>query len=412
MNAYDGRKDSRRCLGLPLGLLLLAGWPFVSGCGELIVATRTAPVAVAPLEEFPFDLLPITLDGKEYLFAVDTGASLNIYDATLRSSLGSPQGDLPTMGAAGNRNLELFAPPDARLGKLKLRIESSDSRKQSQTPVQCMDMSMIRKVAGEPIFGFIGMDFLQRYIVQLDPDAGKIRLFSDTTTPSPEWGTPVPMVPVPSPFNVPCVMVVIGRTQTRFLIDTGNNGAGDLEQDLFDRLAAGGDLSVIAETLLESITGTSRIVLGRVQRLSIGNQTQEGLIFNRGRMNVLGLGFLGRYRVTLDFPHQRLYLRPGKSAARLDYPDMSGLHLIRDEGKTLVHTVDPNSPAHQAGIRTDDEIVQVNGKPAQSYKLEMIRRILASAPGDRVHLQTRRGDQVQDCQLVLRLFNTPAEKKP
>ncbi|NLH16220.1 MAG: hypothetical protein GX455_06550, partial [Phycisphaerae bacterium] len=121
MKANDDRKYSCRSVGLTLGLLLLVGWAPLAGCTEPIAPAQTNSAAVAPLEEFPFDpigpiLLPVTLDGKEYLFAVDTGASLNMYDTTLKSHLGSPQGELPTMGAAGDRNLELFAPPDARLG--------------------------------------------------------------------------------------------------------------------------------------------------------------------------------------------------------------------------------------------------------------------------------------------------------
>ncbi|NLH17780.1 MAG: PDZ domain-containing protein [Phycisphaerae bacterium] len=129
-------------------------------------------------------------------------------------------------------------------------------------------------------------------------------------------------------------------------------------------------------------------------------------------MNVLGLGFLTRYRVTLDFPHNRLYLRPGKSVARFENPDMTGLHIIRDEGKTLVHSVDPNSPADQAHICAGDEIVEVNHMTAQSHKLDTIRRIFASAPGDRVHLQTRRDNQIQNCELTLRLFSMAVGKKP
>jgi C-terminal processing protease CtpA/Prc len=91
---------------------------------------------------------------------------------------------------------------------------------------------------------------------------------------------------------------------------------------------------------------------------------------------------------------------------------MTGLHIIRDEGKTLVHTVDPGSPAAKAGILAGDEIIKVNVKPAESFKLGQIRRMFASSPGNRVQLQTRRNGRDWDHELVLHLFSAPTEAKP
>jgi hypothetical protein len=416
MNAYDCRKYSRRSVGLTLWLVLLVGSIPISCCAEPVRPAQQVNAA-APLEEFPIApeddlLLPVTLAGKDYLFMLDTGSSINMYDTSLRSLLGPPLGQANASGAAGDRGMELFAPPEARLGRLNLKAPSTIVSLSPPQPVASMDLSMLRRVIGEPVFGIIGIDFLQRYIVQLDPDAGKIRFYPETATPTEDWGTPVPMMRLAMPANLACVDARIGQIQTRFLIDTGGSDAGDLDPDLFDELISGGQMSFIAETLTETITGTTRNSMGRAQRFSIGAETQEGLIFARGRMNSLGQDFLTRYRATLDFPHNRLYLRPGKSVARFEYPDMTGLHIIRDEGKTLVHTVDPGSPAQQTQIRAGDEIVEVNHKPAESYKLAVIRRILASAPGDRVGLRTRRDNQNQDCELTLRLFSMPVEKKP
>jgi hypothetical protein len=63
------------------------------------------------------------------------------------------------------------------------------------------------------------------------------------------------------------------------------------------------------------------------------------------------LTYLSRYTVTFDFPHSVPYLEKGKYSDP-DLLDMSGLHFLRDQGKTVIAVVERGSPADSVGIMT------------------------------------------------------------
>jgi hypothetical protein len=46
----------------------------------------------------------------------------------------------------------------------------------------------------------------------------------------------------------------------------------------------------------------------------------------------------------------KMYLQKGQAFDKPDEIDMSGLHLWRFEGRSVVHSVDKSSPAEAAGI--------------------------------------------------------------
>ena len=60
--------------------------------------------------------------------------------------------------------------------------------------------------------------------------------------------------------------------------------------------------------------------------------------------SVLGLGYLSRYRVTLDFPGDRIYLERGKHFGELNETDLSGASVIRIGRDTIVRKDRPSFP--------------------------------------------------------------------
>src|SRR5260370_42500102 len=83
----------------------------------------------------------------------------------------------------------------------------------------------------------------------------------------------------------------------------------------------------------------------------------------------MGLGFLSRVIVTIDFPAQKLYLRKGKQFERPDRPDASGLHILRKGEAAVVHSVDPESPGASAGLRAGDVLLQAGALRAREAAL-------------------------------------------
>lgn len=74
-------------------------------------------------------------------------------------------------------------------------------------------------------------------------------------------------------------------------------------------------------------------------------------------------------------------------------------------GTLVVRDVYRKSPAAEAGIRTGDRIVAVNGKPIDSY-LQLLRKVALLAPGTQTRLTLLRGGESQE--VMVKLARRPA----
>ena len=117
----------------------------------------------------------------------------------------------------------------------------------------------------------------------------------------------------------------------------------------------------------------------------------------------LGLSYLMRFDVTIDYPKATVYLAKGKRFSEPDVsPDRSGLHLLRKGGMIVVDLVDKESPAREAGIRPGDKIMQLQGKNVKEYPLVVIRRLLRSPDARTIRVTLQRGKTSVDAQFGLR----------
>ncbi|MFI5362141.1 MAG: PDZ domain-containing protein [Elusimicrobiota bacterium] len=337
-----------------------------------------------------FVLLPVRVGGKELPFLLDTGSTLSVFDRSLSSAaavarvaVGAPAGD-PVMKG-------LHPPPEAFVGGLDMRPSG---------PVLYNDFSALRAVSDRDVWGMIGMQFLKDYIVQVDLDAGIVRFLDPKTRPRPDWGSAVPMRD--DHFGVPRVRAEIdGIGPVDFEFDTGDNGGGNLAHSLFDRVFPAGS-AVRGNNLF--FTGLKSSRLGRVERLSLGNLAFHGVVFGAAGLSSLGMAFARRSAITFDFPHATLYLKPGKRFDSPEDSDMSGLHLLRRDGRIVAMSIDSGSPADRAGIVTGDVIAGVPGRPDAVRDLVALRRLLCSGDGRTVSLSIFRGDQTIPVELTLHKF--------
>ena len=113
-----------------------------------------------------FLLVPVSVNTKEFLFLVDTGADVTVFDTLL--PLGEPIGVVTADGAEGEVAINLYSTPDAKLGRISLG---------SLDVVAGTDLKYIRQVSGLPIQGILGMDFLGKYVVHVNVVKGELLAF-------------------------------------------------------------------------------------------------------------------------------------------------------------------------------------------------------------------------------------------
>jgi C-terminal processing protease CtpA/Prc len=89
---------------------------------------------------------------------------------------------------------------------------------------------------------------------------------------------------------------------------------------------------------------------------------ETGTGFSTDKTNLLGNDFLQRFRVLVDFKNLKLYLTPDAVFTE-DASKWIGMGIGIGFADTIVIVTDlyTLSPASQAGIKVDDEIVSVNG---------------------------------------------------
>jgi hypothetical protein len=373
---------------LASALLLTANWVAAQE------SSQATHVQQSPVEQFSVAndgdvlLLPVTFEGKTFLFALDTGSFLTVYDSSLL--LGQPRQRTRVETASGDKLIELFDSPNATVGKLSLRAGSFVLRS---------DLSLFRQVSGHDISGILGMDFLSRYIVQIDFDSGKLSFLHSA---SEELGE---RLPIYRQKEGPCINVDVpglGRSE-KFLIDTGSTTFGNMKKGPLETLAEGAKAKKVNWTLTAGLAGVKAQGKWLVECLSVAGVQHRDVVLLETGDNLLGLGFWSRYIVTFDFPNGMMYLKRSKRPFQPNDLDMSGLHILRVNGKTVVHSVDEGSPAAASGIRPNDIIMSIAGDSAEQLSMLALRRLLCS-DGKELSITIMRGkDMIEATNVLLRL---------
>ena len=286
-----------RALGIFLSLLLFCS-----------CATTPEPSAIIPASELPPDVtmnkaagrgnwLFVTLrleSGEALLFFVDTGMSVTLLDKSLEPKLGKRLGTGRVMHVDGTSEAGIYAAPRLYLGSTPLMTGSN---------ILAGDLEQPSALSGRPIMGVLGMDCLRHYCIQLDFEAGKTRFLDPDPVDAAQLGKAFPLT-----FLWGCPFIhhsgLIGGEVTNLLIDTGENQDGALNSVLFRREVRGRTLRVDGDT-----------VHGRkpehawLPECVWNGETYRNLIVGNHDLNVLGLRFLARHLVTLDFPKGTMYLK-------------------------------------------------------------------------------------------------------
>ena len=322
-------------------------------------------------------LVPVDVGYNRYLFMLGTGSAMSVYEGTFR--LGNPTQVISPEESGEKKELTLFNAPDSKLGKLPIH--------NGKTPVHAVNFTNARYVCGRPIYGILGRDFFERYVVQVDFDEGELRILKKATE---DCGQAINLrmqgrqPGLPLPF---AAVKVGGTEEQMFLISTSSIDPCGVyfNHDLFDSLVEKGQIKVEQQVEIQNGGEDIKARVGSGVSLSLGENLVKAPYVCEGKYNVLGLGFLARFVVTFDLANATIYLKKGKSIDRPDTIDQSGLHILRIDGNTLVAKVDEGSPAAAKGVRVGDQISKVGTEAVQNISLFRLRRMLAE-PGQTVTL--------------------------
>ena len=246
--------------------------------------------------------------------------------------------------------------------------------------------------------GLLGYPLFAQFVVTLDYAASMI------TLSAPEGFTaPVGSVSLPLKLdgNIPQTQIELDGLACWVELDTGSSGELDLNAPFVEtnKLRERYSKRIAMPTGI-GVGGVSYGEAARAETLQIGpyrlakpliklSQQKSGADASARTAGRLGGEILSRFTVTFDYAHKRLYLTPN---SRLTDPFIftrSGLLPIYEESTWKIFGVLPDSPASEAGVTADDQILTVDGRSANKLTIYTLSELLRRSPGTLVVLLLR-----------------------
>jgi hypothetical protein len=322
-------------------------WPLLLGAALAVVMSTRPPVAAAFDEEGSLPpscvhelryelfagliLISVTIDDSPPLdFVLDSGASRSaINDPHLAAALGLEGKQVGLSRGMGSGASVVVIADDVCI--------RSDGVEILCTQLVVHDIARrLAEMAGREIDGFLGADLFRRYVVELDP-VGRRMLLHDPAAFT--FGGRGEVLPLEVLDNRPVVegTVVVEEggkpIPVRLAVDTGSSRSLTLITKSRRRLKPPAEQSLGASV---GVVGETLLVISPIRSISLGSFAIERVeaawaepfrvpaVRNIPKLNgILGNRLLRRFRVTIDYSGERLFLDPlyGSSYTATEIPD-------------------------------------------------------------------------------------------
>lgn len=382
-------------------------------------------------------LIPVTINGAEFTFLLDTGSSNSvIFSFEAIDSLVLHNSQTFQLRGLGQQEPVLAIKSDNNVMEIGAAVHQNISLYVIFDGV----LNFTSKL-GVPIHGIIGTDFFKNFVVNVNYNTKKIK-FYDPKTYRPKKCRKCVEIPLVFIHNKPYIagqVVQAGVTHpVNLLIDSGSGDAlwlfSDEEKNLtipeeafddFLGLGINGDiygkrykvseLSLVGFTFKNVNVAYPEVEFLRAQ-------------FLQGIDGSVGGEILRRFHWVIDYQAKTLQLRPNHQFKTPFHYNMSGislehgeLTLVREETVTnqslsnknqlvssqnstsitkqvavklmpsyVISEIRVNSPAHRAGLQIGDELLEINDVPAHQYKLYEIHQMFYTNEGKKMKLTVQR----------------------
>ena len=302
--------------------------------------------------------------GDELAFVLDSGAGFTCFDESLAPKLGKPIGTLTAHSWGKDSQIKMYPMPALYLGADRL---------QAGHAVMVMQLEPMSDACGQPIAGVLGMDVLENYCLQIDFAGHQLRLLDDSKADKSAWGRAFPMVPLNEKDPRPAVAGnLLGEESPHSLIDSGYEHGGWLMPERYLRWT---------NTAAATWPATARAPDGK-----FFGELYPDLNLDRQEVESDGIGveFLARHLVTMDFPRRALYL---KRTSTGPLPEVGGaavtfLKNLKDTGRLPGWSKDDHGLPKTVSLDAEGNRVEVRAaKNGEStvYHYE-VKRASAEAP--------------------------------
>ncbi|MBN2564134.1 MAG: aspartyl protease family protein, partial [Candidatus Eisenbacteria bacterium] len=361
--------------------------------------------------EIPFQFiekhlfLPVTIDRRESLWVLDTGASMSVIDRAYAEALGLDiSGEIKGEGAGNTVNVAFTSLPSF----------SVDGIAFSSQRLAVIDVApLFQMTYGLDVVGILGYDFLSRFVTRVDYANERLTFYDPSTFAYEGSGA---VLDAPLSDNLFSVEATVdGVHGGKWMVDLGAGGVTfhapyAREHDLGQRpgvygigFGAGGRISHYFSRF-ESIEFGGNVVNDPVISVAGVDGEVAGAFAAGEKTGNLGNTLFRHFVLYLDYGDQQIIVERGDDFDK-EFPwDRSGLQLWRPEGDiTEVLYVSPGTPAEEAGFEEGDTVLTINGVALEHFSgLVTIRSMLRESVGTEYVFGILRDGAPRELTLVLR----------
>ncbi|UKJ07997.1 aspartyl protease family protein [Solitalea lacus] len=361
-------------------------------------------------------ILPVYINDKgPFNFILDSGVSIVlITNPSLKDSLNLQLGRQVTIKGLGEGDdliAQIVTGMNMSIGKAECPIMAG-----AILPKDILDLT---SYVGMPVFGIIGYDFFSSFVVKINYVNQVITVFNSDEFKPPRKCKPIPLLIENQRAYVFADVIMKDNTsvKTKLIIDTGAGHPVSLEPSTNPAIKVPD--STLSAFLGRGLSGPIDGHIGRIKHLAFSDIEVNNVITSfpnhndvtakvlaNNRNGNIGNDLLKRFTVIFDYQRSQMFLKPN---AYFNLPfehDMSGLELItssKDSRRYFVSLVQPGSPADQAGLQKDDEIISINLRPVSEMPVSEVDNLLRSKDNRGLLIQFHRKNTTGSNYVVLTL---------
>lgn len=304
------------------------------------------------------------------------------------------------MGLGGGSVLEAFTSNfnTLKIGKLKFQNKTVYVLKN--------DVFNLSKHSGTKINGLIGVDFFQDHTVEIDYSSRRVRFYESETFEAPKGYGMLPISVESQKMFVELSVIESDSThkQVKMLMDTG------AELNAWFQTSTKESVKVppkwVQGTIGEGLNGIITGKYSHIPQICFGDfclrnaivsfpdsATITGIVSNSKRDGTVGSQLLSRFNLFIDYKQRKFYFKPNSNFKKPYTYNVAGIEIIQYSPLIpVIEVMDvwANSPAAHAGVKRDDQIIEINGIRAFQMSIGEIRRIFETPSKRTLNLTLKR----------------------
>ncbi len=338
-----------------------------------------------------------SIENQSLLCILDTGAAATVLHKDYEQVL-------PVTAKGNEVNIRTLSATERRVAYDNIEVSIGSYGKQKSRAF-VFDLSNVQEVTGLKVGAIVGADYIRNLAFVMQD--GMPRFTNSPIAPVtevPTWPVTGSKIQIP---EIPLEYPVLGPRNAGF--DTGLSEHLAISKEFADLLLRSGDARFLTKTRGLDVLGVHTKSLIAIRELKVMGVQFRNVPAEVGKRNNLGMGLLRHLNFTVDFRKSIAYLNGDAQEGRDEFPvDASGIRFVWDDrGYYRIRRIEDGSPAAEADLKPDDELVAISEIQASTLSWWQIREMLAVA-GTMVEMTVKRNGNLMDVKLpLLRNFQYP-----